>query len=73
VKSGKIPVHSPLADGAHEPVYIPARPIEPVTLALKSRPPKFFWFESFRAEKISARNLKILKKVGAKVGKKGVN
>jgi hypothetical protein len=54
-------------DGAHEPASIPARPIAPGTLALKFRQPKFFWFESSRAEKFSARNLKNQKIVGLKV------
>jgi hypothetical protein len=45
-------------DGAREPAHISSRPIEPGTPALKFRPATFFWIESFRPEKFSARNLK---------------
>jgi len=83
VKSGKTPNLSHLTDGAYASAQNPARPIAPGTLALKFFTSKIFWIEISRAEKISARNLKIRKyfglkfenpkKSGAKVGKKGVS
>jgi len=66
-KPGKTLKFPHITDGAREPAYLPARPIEPGSLALKFRPPNFFRIESSRAEKFSARNLKILKIFGLKV------
>jgi hypothetical protein len=60
IKIQKPPGFSHSTDGAHEPAKIPARSIEPGTIDLKFRPPKFFRFESSRAEKFSARNFKNL-------------
>jgi len=68
-KPGKPPKFSHFTDGAHAPAEIPARPIEPGTLALKFLPPNFFWIESSRAEKFSARKLKNRKIFGLKVEK----
>jgi hypothetical protein len=68
-KSGKTPGFAHITDGAHAPAQNPARPIEPGSLALKFLPRKIFRIESSRAEKFSARNLKILKIFGLKVEK----
>jgi hypothetical protein len=66
-KPGKPPGFPHSSDGTHDPTQIPSRPIETGTLALKFFPPGFFWLESSRAEKFSARNFKILKIFRSKV------
>jgi hypothetical protein len=66
-KPGKTPDFPHSTDEAFGPRQKPARPIAPGTLALKFLQPKIFRFESSRAEKISARNLKIRKIFRSKV------